>query len=107
MDIDQALPSFIVESRELLEAMNAGLLGFEHTQDRAESVNAIFRAAHTIKGSASLFGLDHIVAFTHVLESVLDEAREGSVKISGEMVTLLLSCADHIGELIDAAERGQ
>jgi len=107
MDIDQALPTFIVESRELLEAMNDGLLGFEHTQDRAESVNAIFRAAHTIKGSAGLFGLDHIVAFTHVLESVLDDAREGHVEISGELVSLLLSCGDHIGALIDAAEAGQ
>jgi two-component system chemotaxis sensor kinase CheA len=82
-------------------------LAFEHTQDRAESVNAIFRAAHTIKGSAGLFSLDHIVAFTHVLESVLDEAREGRVEISGELVSLLLSCGDHIGELIDAVEAGQ
>jgi len=107
MDIDQALQTFIVESRELLEAMNEGLLGIEHTQDRAESVNAIFRAAHTIKGSAGVFSLDHIVAFTHVLESVLDDAREGHVEISGELVSLLLSCGDHIGELIDAVEPGQ
>ena len=107
MNIDQALRPFIVESRELLEAMNNGLLEIEHTQDRAESVNTIFRAAHTIKGSAALFSLDYIVAFTHVLESVLDEAREGNVKISGELVTLLLSCSDHIGALIDALEAGQ
>jgi two-component system chemotaxis sensor kinase CheA len=107
MDIDQALQTFIVESRELLEAMNDGLLGVEHTQDRPELVNAIFRAAHTIKGSASLFGLDYIVTFTHVLESVLDEAREGIVKISGELITLLLSCGDHIGLLIDGVEAGQ
>jgi two-component system chemotaxis sensor kinase CheA len=107
MDIDQALQTFIVESRELLEAMNDGLLGIEHTRDRAESVNAIFRAAHTIKGSAGLFSLDHIVAFTHVLESLLDDARGGHVEISGELVSLLLSCGDHIGELIDAVEAGQ
>jgi two-component system chemotaxis sensor kinase CheA len=107
MNIDQALRPFIVESRELLEAMNNGLLDIEHTQDRAESVNTIFRAAHTIKGSAALFSLDYIVAFTHVLESVLDEAREGNVKFSGEVVTLLLSCSDHIGALIDALEAGQ
>jgi two-component system chemotaxis sensor kinase CheA len=107
MIIDQALKTFIVESRERLEAMGDALLGIEHAQDRAESVNAIFRAAHTIKGSASLFDLDYIVAFTHVLESVLDEAREGRVRIHGELVTLLLSCGDHIGALIDAAEAGQ
>jgi two-component system chemotaxis sensor kinase CheA len=107
MDIERALQTFIVESRELLAAMDDALLGIEHTQDLAESVNAIFRAAHTIKGSASLFSLDYIVAFTHVLESVLDAAREGSVKISGELVPLLLSCGDHIGALIDAVEAGQ
>jgi two-component system, chemotaxis family, sensor kinase CheA len=107
MDIDQALQTFIVESRELLEAMNDGLLGIEHTQYRAELVNAIFRAAHTIKGSAGLFSLDYIVTFTHVLESVLDEAREGIVEISSELVTLLLSCGDHIGVLIDGVEAGQ
>jgi two-component system, chemotaxis family, sensor kinase CheA len=107
MTIDQALRPFIAESRELLEAMNNGLLEIEHTQDRAEAVNTIFRAAHTIKGSAALFSLDYIVAFTHVLESVLDEAREENVKISGELVTLLLSCSDHIGALIDALEAGQ
>jgi two-component system, chemotaxis family, sensor kinase CheA len=107
MNIDQALKTFIVESRELLEAMGDTLLGIEHTQDRAESVNAIFRAAHTIKGSAALFGLEYIVRFTHVLESVLDAAREGSFRISGELVTLLLSCGDHIGALIDAVDAGQ
>src|ERR1700678_4400551 len=107
MIMQPLLETFIVESRELLEAMNNGLLGIEHTQDRAESLNAIFRAAQTIKGSAALFSLDYIVAFTHVLESVLDEAREENVKISGELVTLLLSCSDHIGALIDALEAGQ
>jgi two-component system chemotaxis sensor kinase CheA len=107
MTIQQLLQAFIVESRELLQAMDEALLGIEHTQDRSESVNAIFRAAHTIKGSAALLSLDYIVAFTHVLESVLDEAREGHIKISGELVTLLLSCGDHIGALIDAAEAGQ
>jgi two-component system chemotaxis sensor kinase CheA len=107
MEIDQALNIFVVESRELLDAMADALLGFGHTQDRAESVNAIFRAAHTIKGSAGLFSLDHIVAFTHVLETVLDKAREGRVEISGELVSLLLSCGDHIGALIDAVEAGQ
>jgi two-component system chemotaxis sensor kinase CheA len=107
MIIQQPLQAFIVESRELLEAMDDALLGIEHSQDRAESVNAIFRAAHTIKGSASLFNLDYIVAFTHVLESVLDEAREGHVRIYGDLVTLLLSCGDYIGALIDAAEAGE
>jgi two-component system chemotaxis sensor kinase CheA len=107
MNLDEALQTFIVECRELLEAMESALLGIERAPDRNEAVNAIFRAAHTIKGSAGLFGLDHVVGFTHVLESVLDAVREGSVGIADELVTLLLACGDHIGKLIDAIEAGK
>ena len=106
MNLDQALQTYIVESREMLEAMETALLGLAHTEgeERAESINAIFRAAHTIKGSAGLFGLDQIVEFTHVVESVLDHVRDGKVAIEDELVTLLLSCGDHIGTLIDITE---
>jgi two-component system, chemotaxis family, sensor kinase CheA len=107
MNLDHVLQTFIVESRELLEEMEKALLGIEHTQDQSESVNAIFRAAHTIKGSAGMFSLDHVVDFTHVLESVLDAVREGCVGMTDELVTLLLSCGDHIGTLIDAVEAGK
>ncbi|RZL03059.1 MAG: chemotaxis protein CheA [Rubrivivax sp.] len=106
MNLDQALQTYIVESREMLEAMETALLGLPHLDDeeRPESINAIFRAAHTIKGSAGLFGLDQIVEFTHVVESVLDHVRDGKVAISDELMTLLLSCGDHIGTLIDTTE---
>lgn len=107
MKLDDALlQNFIAECRDLLQSMEDALLGIAHAPDQAESVNAIFRAAHTIKGSAGLFGLDYIVAFTHVVESVLDEAREDKVKITGEVVVLLLSCVDHVGALIGAVEGG-
>ena len=106
MNLDQALQTYIVESREMLEAMETALLGLAHTEgeERGESINAIFRAAHTIKGSAGLFGLDQIVEFTHVVESVLDHVRDGKVAIEDALVTLLLSCGDHIGTLIDITE---
>lgn len=107
MNLDQALQTFVVESRELLEDMEKALLTIAQAQDKAEAVNAIFRAAHTIKGSAGLFGLDHIVAFTHVVESVLDQVRDGKVGISDALIVLLLSCCDHVGALIDAVDAGQ
>ena len=72
MNLDSALSTFIEESRELLGAMEAALLEVEQAEQKEEMINAIFRAAHTIKGSSGLFGLDHVVAFTHVVESVLD-----------------------------------
>ncbi len=106
MSMDQALQTFIVESRELLQAMEDGLYNIEREADREENVNAIFRAAHTIKGSAGLFGLDDIVAFTHVAESVLDKVRAGKLEIDGSLVTLFLACGDHIATMIDALDAG-
>ncbi|MFZ3120725.1 MAG: Hpt domain-containing protein, partial [Variovorax sp.] len=66
MNMDEALQTFFVECRELLEDMDTALLGVLQEEDPSDSVNAIFRAAHTIKGSAGLFGLDFIVEFAHV-----------------------------------------
>ncbi|MCB6183961.1 chemotaxis protein CheA [Leeia sp. TBRC 13508] len=101
MNLDEALQTFILESRELLESMEEALLKLEQSADE-ESVNAIFRAAHTIKGSAGLFGLDHIVAFTHVAESVLDKVRSGQIGIDSDLVALFLSVSDHLNTLIDS-----
>jgi two-component system chemotaxis sensor kinase CheA len=101
MDLDQALQTFVIEGRELLDDMEAALLRVADEEDRTESINAIFRAAHTIKGSAGLFGLDAIVAFTHVVESLLDELRGGTVVLSAPLIELLLACGDHIRALID------
>jgi two-component system chemotaxis sensor kinase CheA len=107
MNMDQALQTFIAESRELLEDMEAALLGVLQEDEPSDSVNAIFRAAHTIKGSAGLFGLDFIVAFAHVAESVLDRVRDGAVRIDDAVVSLLLACCDHIGTMVEAAAAGQ
>ncbi len=106
MDLNEALQTFFAESRELLDEMEAALLGIHRSDDLGETVNAIFRAAHTIKGSAGLFGLDALVAFTHVAESVLDEVRDGRVAIDDTLVALLLKCADHLRLLVGAAEDG-
>ena len=106
MNLDQALQTFIVESRELLEEMENALLNVDLAGDQGEAINAIFRAAHTIKGSAGLFSLDHIVAFTHVVESLLDEVRDGRVVLVDEMIVLLLSCCDYLSGMIDALAAG-
>lgn len=107
MDLDEALELFIVECRELLEDMEAALLAVEHAQDQSEIINAVFRAAHTIKGSSGLFSLDHIVAFTHVVESVLDRVRSGKLVLNGELVSLLLGCSDHMRALVDGVASGE
>jgi two-component system, chemotaxis family, sensor kinase CheA len=104
IDIDQVTQTFIAESRELLEQMESALLAV--TRDGLDAVNAIFRAAHTIKGSAGMFGLDPVVEFTHVAESVLDKVRDGAIPVGDELVALLLACRDHIGALVDAVDSG-
>ncbi|MCK9388448.1 MAG: chemotaxis protein CheA [Sulfuritalea sp.] len=100
MNLDDALQTFIVEAGELLEQMEEALLRIEQTPDDADTINAIFRAAHTIKGSAGLFGFDHVVAFTHVAESVLDRVRSDELRITSELVAIFLSVRDHLGALI-------
>ena len=107
MNLDDALQTFILESRELLEDVEVALIAIEQTEHKDEMVNAIFRAAHTIKGSAGLFGLDPVVAFTHVVESVLDQVRAGRVGLGDQLVALMLSCCDHIGQLVEAVAQGQ
>ena len=107
MNLDEALKTFIIESRELLEHMEDALLRIEQADHDPEIINAIFRAAHTIKGSAGLFGLEYIVAFTHVAESVLDKVRSNELQIDPELVALLLSARDHIGVLVDHAAQGE
>ena len=100
MDLDQALKIFIAECRELLEDMETSLLALEQTEEKGELINSIFRAAHTIKGSSGLFSLDHVVAFTHVVENVLDRVRAGKLAIGDELVAALLLCCDHMRSLV-------
>lgn len=103
---DAALQTFIAEARELLADIEASLLACERGAADGETINALFRAAHTIKGSAGLFGLDPVVSFTHVMEGVLDRVRGGKQALDPELAGLLLECADHVGGLIASIEQG-
>ncbi len=108
INLDQAQQTFIVEARELLQAMEESLLQLESEPGDQDAIGAVFRAAHTIKGSAGLFGLTPIVSFTHIVEDVLDRLREGSVSVSAELIAVLLKSGDHMLELIDVvASRGE
>ncbi|KPB13154.1 chemotaxis protein CheA [Pseudomonas amygdali] len=108
INLDQAQQTFIVEARELLQAMEESLLQLESEPGDQDAIGAVFRAAHTIKGSAGLFGLTPIVSFTHIVEDVLDRLREGSVSVDAGLIAVLLKSGDHMLELIDVvASRGQ
>ena len=101
INLDQAQQTFIVEARELLQEMEESLLRLETHPDDPDILGAIFRAAHTIKGSAGLFGLEPIVGFTHIVEDVLDRLRDGEIQVDTALIALLLKCGDHMLELIE------
>ncbi len=106
MDLDKAKQTFIIEARELLAAMEEALLGIEGEVDTGESINAMFRAVHTIKGSAGLFGLDPVVRFAHTVESVMDRVRARQITLDPTLIGILLECHDHLESLISSTQEG-
>jgi len=108
IDISAAVATFLVEGRELAEELERGLLKLDEGHDRndPELINALFRAAHTIKGSAGIVGIDSLGRFTHRVESLLDRVRSGEPLLDDAMITQLLRCCDHINKLLDLAAAG-
>lgn len=107
INLDQALQTYIAEARELLEEMESALLTLENDPENSELIGAIFRAAHTIKGSAGLFGLQPIVSFTHIVEDLLDQVRNQQLTITTTLIKDLLESRDHIERLVRlVAEQG-
>ncbi|MBK9579922.1 MAG: chemotaxis protein CheA [Fibrobacteres bacterium] len=105
MDMESAKIAFVQEARELLGEMENALLRMESDGLDDESIHAVFRAAHTIKGSSGLFGQDEIVSFTHVLETILDEIRSGKFVPDSSTISLFLECGDHLGSLVGNFEQ--
>jgi two-component system chemotaxis sensor kinase CheA len=105
--IAELIPAFIEEANELIASLEQLLLQLEDTPDDRDLLDALFRCAHTIKGSAGVFGLDRIVAFTHHVETLLSQVRDGQVKLTPALGTLLLQSNDAIRSLVAAAQGDQ
>jgi len=103
MSLDSVLATFEAEAAELLIDMESQLLALESGTAEPDAIHAIFRAAHTIKGSGGLFGFDTLVAFTHHVESLIDEMRDGTRAVSSALTSLLLRCCDEMGGLVSEA----
>jgi two-component system chemotaxis sensor kinase CheA len=101
VDLSQFIPTFLEESFEGLELMESSLLKLDAGDD--DSINSIFRAAHSIKGGAGTFGFDNITEFTHLVETLLDEIRDGRRDITAKDKELLLVSVDCMRLLIEAA----
>jgi two-component system, chemotaxis family, sensor kinase CheA len=106
VNIDEALPTFFAESAELLREMETDLLACTTAAPSPDDVNRIFRGAHTLKGSAGLFGFDHIVAFVHEIEACLDRIRLGKAVLDSQLASVLLECNDHVEKLLALASNG-
>jgi len=94
-----------MEAEELLAEIELCALSLAGGEGKPETVNQLFRAFHTIKGSAGMCGIESVSGFTHHVESLLDKAREGSLPANSSLADLILKARDHIKTLL-ATERG-
>lgn len=105
LNLEQALQTFVTECNELLSQMEGTLLALETNPNDEETLNALFRTVHTIKGGAGIFGFDPVVEFSHVVENVLDQLRNGQLLLDRSLTELLLCCKDHLGVLVEMVMR--
>ncbi|NNK77824.1 MAG: hypothetical protein HKP40_03840 [Litoreibacter sp.] len=95
--------TFFEECEDLLEALSEGLGQIAESETDAETVNAVFRAVHSIKGGAGAFGLDVLVQFAHRFETVLDKLRNDEMEKTPELMRVLLRSGDILADLVEAA----
>lgn len=107
IDLSQFHQVFFEESFEGLQTMESSLLDIDCENLDSETINCIFRAAHSIKGSSSTFGFTEVAEFTHVLETLLDQVREGSRQLSQDHIELLLQSVDCLNGMLTALQSEQ
>lgn len=104
MDTSQYLTMFLEESMDNLQTLNESLLELEKNPDDNDRINQIFRVAHTIKGMAATMGFNDMAELTHKMEDVLSEFRDGELKVTQEVVTVLFDCLDTLEKMVDNIE---
>ncbi|HAH5211225.1 TPA: chemotaxis protein CheA [Escherichia coli] len=107
MDISDFYQTFFDEADELLADMEQHLLVLQPEAPDAEQLNAIFRAAHSIKGGAGTFGFSVLQETTHLMENLLDEARRGEMQLNTDIINLFLETKDIMQEQLDAYKQSQ
>jgi two-component system chemotaxis sensor kinase CheA len=102
----QIKQTFFQECEEQLAELETGLLALERAEADGETINAVFRAVHSIKGGAGAFSLDDLVRFSHVFETALDGLRTGQLTPTSPVLKTLLRAADVLADLVRAARDG-
>lgn len=98
MDVNQYLEIFLDETKEHLESLNTQLLKLEQEPEDVDTINEIFRAAHSLKGMAGTMGYKRMQALTHDMENVFSEIRNGSMKVNSNLIDTLFQCLDALEE---------
>ncbi|MDU5105266.1 chemotaxis protein CheA [Clostridium sp.] len=106
MDVSQYMNMFLEESMENLQTLNESLLDLEQEPNNRDKLNEIFRVAHTIKGMAATMGFNNIAELTHKMEDILSEFREGKLKVTRNVVTVLFDCLDTLERMVSNIEEG-
>ena len=94
MDVSQYLEIFIDESNEHLQNLNTQILNLEAEPDNMDTINEIFRAAHSLKGMAGTMGYKRMQNLTHDMENVFSEVRNGHIKVAPGMIDIFFQCLD-------------
>jgi len=105
IEMDQFHDVFFIESFEALDAMEGALLRLSPGAADSETVNTIFRVAHSIKGGAGMFGFNDIASFTHTLETLLDELRSNKLEVTAQICDGLLQSVDVIRSMMTATQK--
>ena len=110
MDVSQYLQIFIEESKDNLQTLNENLLNLENNPTDTETLNAIFRVAHTLKGMAGTMGFVKMQKLTHTVENVLSEIRAGNVTVNSNIVDVLFQSLDalenYVEEIVNTSNEG-
>ena len=101
MDVSQYLEIFIDETKEHLQNLNTQILELEQDPENENTINEIFRAAHSLKGMAGTMGYKRMQTLTHDMENVFSEVRSGNIKVNGDMIDILFQCLDALDEYLN------
>ncbi len=98
MDVSQYLEIFLDETNEHLQNLNTQILSLEQEPDNMDTINEIFRAAHSLKGMAGTMGYKRMQNLTHDMENVFSEVRNGNITVKASMIDVLFQCLDALEE---------
>ena len=104
MDVSQYLDIFIEESSEHIQSLSDNIMVLENEPENKDTINEIFRVAHSLKGMAGTMGFKRMQHLTHDMENVFSEVRNDNIKVNSELIDILFNCLDAIEAYVDTVK---